>query len=170
MNIIMVWAWMLLEHERSYDLGMDALVIARSRARTLLWCVHGCSGHRTQSNMNVFMDWAWMFWSAHAAVASTTRKLCICECELSANCSAKAAPLGSYQEPSNMNISRTSPFKELRLQLILPVEEFLHDATLGDMPPSRVGLPPGLLRATVAFSVAYFASVKGTLGSRKGLD
>ena len=91
-SVIMVWAWilwssyalgtrttlwfghgcsghhMLLEHERCYGLGMDALVIVYSRntnvimvwawmlwssyalgARTLSWCGHGCSGHRMLS-------------------------------------------------------------------------------------------------------------------------
>ena len=42
MNVILVWAWMLwpayaVEHERYYDLGMDALVSVCSRARTLSW-------------------------------------------------------------------------------------------------------------------------------------
>ena len=36
MNVIMLWAWMLwssdaVEHERYYDLGMDALVIGCGR-------------------------------------------------------------------------------------------------------------------------------------------
>ena len=39
---------MLLEHERNYDLGMDALV-------------SGCSW-----NTNGIMIWAWMLWSAYA--------------------------------------------------------------------------------------------------------
>ena len=39
---------MLLEHERYYGLGMDALVIVCS------W------------NMNVIMVWAWMLWSSYA--------------------------------------------------------------------------------------------------------
>ena len=39
---------MLLEHERYYGLGMDALVIVCSR------------------NMNVIMVWAWMLWSPYA--------------------------------------------------------------------------------------------------------
>ena len=39
---------MLLEHERNYALGMDALVIV-------------CSG-----NTNGIMVWAWMLWSAYA--------------------------------------------------------------------------------------------------------
>ena len=71
-NGVMVWAWMLwsayalgtrtglwfehgcsghrmlLEHERSYGLGMDALV-------------SGCSW-----NTNGIMIWAWMLWSAYA--------------------------------------------------------------------------------------------------------
>ena len=39
---------MLLEHERNYDLGMDALVTV-------------CFG-----NTNGIMVWAWMLWSAYA--------------------------------------------------------------------------------------------------------
>ena len=39
---------MLLEHERNYDLGMDALVTV-------------CSG-----NTNEIMIWAWMLWSPYA--------------------------------------------------------------------------------------------------------
>ena len=35
---------MLLEHERNYGLGMDALVIALTKTRTELWLGHGCSG------------------------------------------------------------------------------------------------------------------------------
>ena len=35
---------MLLEHERNYGLGMDALVIALTGTRTELWFGHGCSG------------------------------------------------------------------------------------------------------------------------------
>ena len=42
MNVLMVWAWVLwssdaVEHECSYGLGMDALVIGCSRTGTLLW-------------------------------------------------------------------------------------------------------------------------------------
>ena len=37
---------MLLEHERNYGLGMDALVIALTGTRTELWFGHGCSGER----------------------------------------------------------------------------------------------------------------------------
>ena len=33
---------MLLEHERHNDLGMDALIIQRTRTRTSLWFGHGC--------------------------------------------------------------------------------------------------------------------------------
>ena len=39
---------MLLEHERYYGLGMDAVVIVCSR------------------NMNVIMVWTWMLWSPYA--------------------------------------------------------------------------------------------------------
>ena len=35
---------MLLEHERNYGLGMDALVIALTKTRTELWFGLGCSG------------------------------------------------------------------------------------------------------------------------------
>ena len=69
-NGIMLWAWMLwspyafgtraelcfghgcschrmlLEHERNYALGMDALVTACLGTRTELCVGHGCSGHR----------------------------------------------------------------------------------------------------------------------------
>ena len=44
---------MLLEHERNYGLGMDALVIV-------------CSG-----NTNEIMVWAWMLWSAYALETGT---------------------------------------------------------------------------------------------------
>ena len=37
---------MLLEHERNYSLGMDALVTLCSGKRTELWFGHGCSGDR----------------------------------------------------------------------------------------------------------------------------
>ena len=53
-NGIMIWAWgcsgnrMLLEHERNYDLGMDALGTV-------------CSG-----NTNGIMIWAWMLWEPYA--------------------------------------------------------------------------------------------------------
>ena len=47
---------MLLEHERNYGLGMDALVIV-------------CSWNR-----NVIMVWAWMLWSSYAP--GTRTELC----------------------------------------------------------------------------------------------
>ena len=91
---------MLLEHERNYGLGMDALVIGCSRitnvivvwawmlwspyalgTRTELWFGHGCSGewmlleHERNYGLgmdalvsgcsritNVIMVWAWMLW------------------------------------------------------------------------------------------------------------
>ena len=100
---------MISEHERSYGLGTDALVIVCSRstnvimawawmlwssyalgARTLLWLGHGCSGHRMLSehersyglgtdalvivcsrSTNVIMAWAWMLWSSYALGART---------------------------------------------------------------------------------------------------
>ena len=127
-NGIMVWAWMLwspyalgtrtelwfghgcsgqrmlLEHERNYGLGMDALVTVCSwntngimvwawmlwsayalGTRTELWFGHGCSGQRMllehernyglgmdalvsvcSWNTNGIMVWAWMLWSAYA--------------------------------------------------------------------------------------------------------
>ena len=37
---------MLLEHERNYGLGMDALVIALAGTRTEVWFGHGCHGER----------------------------------------------------------------------------------------------------------------------------
>ena len=37
---------MLLEHERNYDSGMDALVSELIKTRTELWFGHGCSGQR----------------------------------------------------------------------------------------------------------------------------
>ena len=37
---------MLLEHERHNDLGMDALIIQRTRTRTSLWIGHGCYSDR----------------------------------------------------------------------------------------------------------------------------
>ena len=95
---------MLLEHERNYDLGMDALVTVCSwntngimvwarmlwlayalGTRTELWFGHGCSGHRMllehernydlgtdalvtvcSWNTNGIMIWAWMLWSPYA--------------------------------------------------------------------------------------------------------
>ena len=36
-----------LEHERYYGLGMDAVVIALTRTRTVLWFGQGCSRHCT---------------------------------------------------------------------------------------------------------------------------
>ena len=95
---------MLLEHERNYDLGMDALVSVCSwntngimiwawmlwsayalGTRTELCFVHGCSGQRVllehERNYDLGMDalisvcalntngvmlWAWMLWSAYA--------------------------------------------------------------------------------------------------------
>ena len=35
---------MLLEHERNYGLGTDALVIALAGTRTEVWFGHGCHG------------------------------------------------------------------------------------------------------------------------------
>ena len=73
---------MLLEHERHNDLGMDALIIQRTRTRTSLWFGHGCYSDRMlleheryyglgmgatmtvcSSNTNVLMVWAWALWS-----------------------------------------------------------------------------------------------------------
>ena len=127
-NGIMVWAWMLwspyalgtrtelwfghgcsghcmlLEHERNYGLGMDALVTVCSwntigfmvcawmlwspcalGTRTELWFGHGCSGQRMllehersyglgmdalvsvcSRNTNGITVWAWMLWSPYA--------------------------------------------------------------------------------------------------------
>ena len=94
----------LLEHERNYGLGMDALVRVCSwntngimvwawmlwsayalGTRTELWFGHGCSGQRKllehernyglgmdalvrvcSWNTNGIMFWAWMLWSAYA--------------------------------------------------------------------------------------------------------
>ena len=36
---------MLLEHERYYALGIDALVIESTGTLTLLWFGHGCCGY-----------------------------------------------------------------------------------------------------------------------------
>ena len=47
-NGIMIWAWMLWEHERNYDLGMDALGAVCS------W------------NTNGIMIWAWVLWEPYA--------------------------------------------------------------------------------------------------------
>ena len=76
---------MLLEHERNYDLGMDALVTVCSwntngiriwvwmlswsyahGTRTDLWFGHGCSGHACSWNKNGIIVRAWMFWSPNA--------------------------------------------------------------------------------------------------------
>ena len=40
---------MLLGHERRYDLGMDALLIARIQQLNVLGIGHGCSGDRRHS-------------------------------------------------------------------------------------------------------------------------
>ena len=40
---------MLLGHKRSYDLGMDALLIARIQQLNVLGIGHGCSGDRRHS-------------------------------------------------------------------------------------------------------------------------
>ena len=67
---------MLLEHERHNDLGMDALIIQRTRTRTSLWFGHGCCSERMlleqkryygltvcSWNTNVISVWAWVLWS-----------------------------------------------------------------------------------------------------------
>ena len=52
---------MLLEHERNYGLGMDALLIALPRTRTELWFGHGCTRYTICFwNTNGIMVWAWM--------------------------------------------------------------------------------------------------------------
>ena len=81
-----LWFGMLLEHEQSYGLGMDALVSGCSwNPRTELWFVHGCSGQRMllehkrnydlgmdalvsgcSGNTNGIMVSAWMLWSSYA--------------------------------------------------------------------------------------------------------
>ena len=72
MNILVVWAWMLwssdaVKHERSYGVGMDALVDPRMQSNmTIIWFGHGCSGHRMQSSMHVIVVWAWILWSSDA--------------------------------------------------------------------------------------------------------
>ena len=50
---------MVLEHERYYGLGIDALVIVCSRTWTSLWVGHGCSGSGMLSNMDIFVVWAY---------------------------------------------------------------------------------------------------------------
>ena len=76
---------MLLEHERNYDLGMDALVSVCSwntngimiwawmlwsadalGTRTELWFGHGCSGQRMLLEHERNYGWARMLWSAEA--------------------------------------------------------------------------------------------------------
>ena len=76
---------MLLEHERNYDLGMDALVSVCSwntngimiwawmlwsadalRTRRELWFGHGCLVSVCSWNTNEIMVWARMLWSAEA--------------------------------------------------------------------------------------------------------
>ena len=109
-NGIMVWAWMLwspsafgtrtelwfghgcsahrmlLEHERNYGLGMDALVTVCFWNTNELWFGHGCSAHRMLLehernyglgmhalvtvcfwNTNGIMVWAWMRWGLYTA-------------------------------------------------------------------------------------------------------
>ena len=72
---------MLLEHERNYGLGTDALVIALAGTRMEVWFGHGCSGKRMlledernydlgmdalvivcSWNTNGIMVWSWMLW------------------------------------------------------------------------------------------------------------
>ena len=53
-NISRLCEKIVLEHCRSYGLGMDALVRFG----------HGCSGQRNNQKMNGIMVGAWMFWSA----------------------------------------------------------------------------------------------------------
>ena len=76
------------EHERDYDLGMDALVSALIETRTEIWFGHGCSGQRMRFEQKGIMHyglgmdalvsvcswnttgikvWAWMLWSAHSS-------------------------------------------------------------------------------------------------------
>ena len=81
---------MLLEHQRSYGLGMGALVTVCSRntkvlmvwawvlwsayalgTRTLLWFGHGCSHHRVLCNTNVILVWAWMLQLPYALGTQT---------------------------------------------------------------------------------------------------
>ena len=78
---------MLLEHQRTYCLGMDALLIEVSRTRigTELWFGHGCTGYRMllehernyglrmealvtvcSWNTNGIMVCAWMHWLRYA--------------------------------------------------------------------------------------------------------
>ena len=76
---------MLLEHERNYDLGMDALVTVCSwntnrimvwawmlwsryalGTRTGLWFGHGCSGQRMLFEHDEIVVSAWMLWSSYA--------------------------------------------------------------------------------------------------------
>ena len=76
---------MLLEHERNYGLGMEALVTVCSWTRMELWFGHGGSGHRMlfehernyglgmealvtvcSWNTNGTMVWAWRLWSPYA--------------------------------------------------------------------------------------------------------
>ena len=75
---------MLLEHDRNYDLGMDALVTVCSWNTNGI-IGHGCSGQRMlvehERNYDLGMDalatvcswntigimiWAWMLWSPYA--------------------------------------------------------------------------------------------------------
>ena len=77
--------FMLLEHDRYYGLGMDALAIVCSwntngimvwawmlwssyalGTRSLLWLGHGCSGPICSWIANGIMVWAWMLWSPYA--------------------------------------------------------------------------------------------------------
>ena len=72
---------MLLEHERNYGLGMDALVTVWSWNTNGIMLGHGCPGNRLvfehernyglgmdalvavwSWNTNAIMVWAWMLW------------------------------------------------------------------------------------------------------------
>ena len=103
--------WIFLGHFKILaglqDVAYTVTVVrVKGENRGLLW-----SSDEDQSNMNNIVVWAWTLWSAHAVIASTTRKPGICECELSADCSAKAVLPGlfplEHQEPSDMNSFRS---------------------------------------------------------------
>ena len=63
MNVIMVCAWMVwssdaVKHECYYGLGTDALVIRCSCNLALCWFGHGCSGHRRQWSITLWVSFS----------------------------------------------------------------------------------------------------------------
>ena len=75
---------MLLEHERNYALGMDALVT--------VWSL----------NTNGIMRWAWMLWSPYAL--GTRTELC-----LGHGCSGHRMLFNTNGKPTNVSLKKSHP-------------------------------------------------------------